>query len=181
MKTTLTTFTSTFAFAFCGLLSIPNILAQEDKEAAEKPAEISETPDQAAAKPTQAELEAEFVKTLTKATMNGRWCIIRDGELTPEKEEQYVIESVAKLEGNSWVVNARIKYNDVDFVAPIPVKVEWAGDTPVIIVDDLQVPGGNSYSARVLVYDDTYAGTWSGKDVKGLLNGWISQDQAEKE
>lgn len=55
------------------------------------------------------------------------------------------------------------------------MQVKWAGDTPVITLDDVGMPGDKSaYSARVLVYDKTYAGTWSGGGHAGLLNGVIT-------
>ena len=46
----------------------------------------------------------------------------------------------------------------------------------MITLDNVPVPGGGVYSARVLVYGDTYAGTWSGGDHGGLLNGIITQE-----
>jgi hypothetical protein len=69
----------------------------------------------------------------------------------------------------------------VDLVAPIPVQVKWAGDTPVIIVDNIAIPGGGSYSARLLIYEKTYAGTWSGGDHRGLMNGLITNGKADPE
>jgi hypothetical protein len=131
-------------------------------------------------KPTQEELEAKFKATLTKATLSGRWCGLKDGKLTPEKEDKYTIISVAKLGGDAWIIHSRIQYGNKDFVAPIPVQVKWAGDTPVITLDDVGMPGGgNTYSARVLIYDQTYAGTWSGGDHKGLLNGVITNEKSD--
>lgn len=135
----------------------------------------------APAKPklTQEELEAKFKATLTKATLSGRWCGIKDGKLTPEKEDKYTIVSVNKLGGEAWIIHARIQYGSKDFVAPIPVFVKWAGDTPVITLDNIGMPGGNSYSARVLIYDKTYAGTWSGGDHAGLMNGVITNEKSD--
>lgn len=131
----------------------------------------------AEAEPTREELEAKFIATLKNATMAGRWCLIRDGELTPDKEDRYEIRGISKTVNGNWLLRARIKYGSFDMVLPVPVKVEWAGDTPVIIVDRLGIPGGNLYSARVVIYDDSYAGTWSGGSVKGLLNGMITRDE----
>ena len=128
-------------------------------------------------KPGPEELEAKFKATLTRATLSGRWCGIKDGKLTPEKEDKYTIVSVTKLAGETWIINARIQYGEKDFVAPIPVQVKWAGDTPVITLDNVGIPGGNSYSARVLIYNKTYAGTWSGGDHAGLLNGIITNEK----
>ena len=163
---------SLFPFSLVVLLVAGGSLApaQETKPAA--PA--------APAKPklTQEELEAKFKATLTKATMSGRWCGIKDGKLTPEKEDKYTIVSVSKLGGEAWIISARIQYGQKDFTVPLPVQVKWAGDTPVITVDNLAMPGGgNSYSARVLIYDKTYAGTWSGGDHVGLLNGVITNEK----
>jgi hypothetical protein len=147
--------------------------AQDSKPADSKPPAASAKP-----KLTQEELEAKFKATLTKATMSGRWCGIKDGKLTPEKEDKYTIVSVNKLGGEAWIINARIQYGEKDFTVPVPVQVKWAGDTPVITVDGMAMPGGKTaYSARVLVYDRTYAGTWSGGDHAGLMNGVITNDQ----
>jgi hypothetical protein len=154
-----------------GLTSIPSIQAQVDRQ--EKPKETPAASGAENAKPTQEELEAKFKATLTKATMSGRWCLVKEGVLTPEKEDKYTINSVTKVGGDVWLINARMQYGKKDIVAPIPVQVKWAGDTPVIIVDKVAVPGGGTYSARVLIYEKTYAGTWSGGDHVGLLNGAI--------
>jgi hypothetical protein len=159
-----------------------NIWAQEKTE--RKPAQDSlPAPAQGAAespKLTAAELEANFKATLTKATMSGRWCSIDNGKLGPEKEDKYSILSVTKMGGDAWLINARIQYNKKDFVAPVPVLVKWAGDTPVLIVDKFPMPSGGVFSARVLIYDHTYAGTWSGGDHAGLLSGTIANEAGDK-
>ncbi len=130
---------------------------------------------------SQEELEAKFKAMLTKATLSGRWAPIRNGTLGEEKEDKYGIVSVGKVNGDSWVVNAKMKYGGREFVAPFPVKVRWAGDTAVLIVDNLQMPGGqNSYSARVMFFDNTYAGTWSGGGHGGMLSGLITQEKEDK-
>lgn len=168
--------THLFSFALgVALLCSSNASAQEKSAGNEK----SQSASAQAEKPklTPDELEAQFKATLTKATMTGRWCLVKDGKLTPEKEDRYVIQSVSKVGGDMWVINARIQYNKKDIVAPIPVQVKWAGDTPVLILDNIPVPGGGSYSARVLFHGKTYAGTWSGGDHVGLLNGAITNEK----
>jgi hypothetical protein len=135
----------------------------------------------AAAKPTtdaSAEhLETTFKAMLTKATMSGRWCSVKDGKLGPEKEDKYNIVSASKVNGSKWIISARIQLNKREMVVPIPVEVKWAGDTAVLIVDKLQYPGGGTYSARVLFYEHTYAGTWSGGDHGGLISGVITSEK----
>jgi hypothetical protein len=133
----------------------------------------AQAPAPAASAPTQAELEAEFTKTLSPATFVGTWNGIKDGAITPAREEKYHIVSVTKSEGDNWIINAKMTYKQQEIVLPIPVKVKWAGDTAVIVVDKLGIPGGGTYDARVLVYKGTYAGTWSGGQRGGLLSGII--------
>ena len=158
---------SFLAFINVSTLHLP---AQETR-----PAEPASAP--APAKLSQDALEATFKATMTRATMSGRWCGIKDGKLTPEKEDKYTIVSVNKLGGDAWIIHTRIQYGEKDFTVPLPIQVKWAGDTPVITVDGMTMPGGKTaYSARVLVYDKTYAGTWSGGDHAGLLNGVITNE-----
>lgn len=156
-----------------------SVLAQEKStgDAIDKQKATSVKPTTEKSNATPEVLEAKFKATLTKATMTGRWCAIKNGALGPEKEDKYTIVSVTKLGGDAWLINTRIQYNQKDIVAPIPVQVKWAGDTPVIIVDKIPVPGGGVYSARVLIYEHTYAGTWSGADYGGLLNGVITNEK----
>jgi len=47
------------------------------------------------------------------------------------------------------------------------VTIKWAGDTPVIEITDLSLPGMGTYTARVVLYRGQYAGTWSGRGGAG--------------
>ena len=66
------------------------------------------------------------------------------------------------MSGDIWLFRTRLKYNDREIPVPIPLSVKWAGDTPVITLTDLAIPGVGTYSARVVLYRDQYAGTWNG-------------------
>jgi len=130
-------------------------------------------------------LEAKFKEAMTGVTMSGRWCSVKDGVLGPEKDDKYSIEGVEKKEGDSWVIKWRMKYGKLEMTLPIPVKMKWAGDTAVIVVDQMQIPGASAYgltrySARVLIHDNAYAGTWNGGDHGGLIKGVILKDKAGK-
>src|SRR5262245_25856136 len=174
MKTTFASITSALILTL-GLSAFAQETKKSDapQQSKEPSAKTSPTKPQL----TPEELEAKFKATLTKATMAGRWCSLKDGQLGPEKEDKYTIISVNKVGNDVWMINARIQYGKKDITAPIPVKVKWAGDTPVIIVDDVGVPGSGTYSARVMIYNNTYAGTWSGGDHGGLMNGVITQEK----
>ena len=165
-----------FLLAIILTLGLPTF-AQDKKESAPPDKPKDAAPATTKPKLTQEELETKFKATLTKATFTGRWCALKDGELGPEKEDKYTILGVSKLGGAVWVINARIQYGKKDITAPIPVQVKWAGDTAVIIVDDVGVPGSGTYSARVMIYNNTYAGTWSGGDHGGLMSGVITNEK----
>ena len=145
----------------------------QDAPKAESPSATAPEPP----KKSQEELEAIFKTTLTKATLTGRWCLVQDGKLTPDKEDKYTITAVNKIGGDMWLIHARIQYGKKDITAPVPVQVKWAGDTPVIVVDKIPIPGSGTYSARLLIYEKTYAGTWSGGDHRGLMSGLITNEK----
>lgn len=163
--------------------SLPSLVQAQDAKPAEKPATPGTAAKETSAKPqlSAEELESKFKAMLSNATLSGRWAPIKDGALGEEKSDTYQIVSVGKISGDNWVVNARIKMNQREFVAPLPVKVIWAGDTPVLIVDKMTMPGGkNAYSARVIFFENTYAGNWSGGDHGGMLYGTITNEKASK-
>jgi hypothetical protein len=122
---------------------------------------------------TADEQEKQFTSLLTNVTLTGRWCLVRDGSLTPERDETYTIVGVQKVSGDQWIVNAELKYQGQKIVAPIPVRMQWAGGAALMIVDGLTIPGGGTYSARVLFHGQTYSGTWSGGDQTGMLHGLV--------
>ncbi len=172
MKQALTT---TLALAF--LIVIASILAQDH------PAGIGTQPSAASGDLKTADtdvLEARFAATLSNSAFSGRWCLIHDGKLGPMQEDKYTIIGARKVGGDTWLIHTRVQYGDRNFVAPLPVQVKWAGDTAVIVVDNLAMPGGAiAYSARVVVHKDTYAGTWAGGDHAGLLMGVITHETGQ--
>ena len=90
--------------------------------------------------------------------------------------DRYQIASVSKGSGDNWTINAKLKYRDQELVMPIPVQVKFAGDTAILVVDNLTIPGGGTYTARLLIYERTYSGTWKGQRGGGMLYGVITND-----
>jgi hypothetical protein len=130
------------------------------------------TPDQ------PAQRDDEFKKLVTNIRLVGNFTL--DGQ-EPGKlqREEYVITGAMKLgNGDYWALTSRIKYGDVDLTVPVPVQVKWAGNTPVITVDSVKIPGLGTFSARVLLDGARYAGTWSHDEKGGHLFGVIERDGA---
>ena len=120
-----------------------------------------------------AALEEHFRQSLSGATLVGHFTV---GDQKDLREEKYTITKVSKIPGGLWLFQVRIQYGNRDVTLPLPLKVEWAGDTPVITLTDLSIPNLGTYTARVLIYRDQYAGTWSGGDVGGQMFGRLVRD-----
>ena len=95
------------------------------------------------------------------------------------RAERYEIEKAVKQVGDIWTFHARIQFGDTDVTVPVPVKLSWAGDTPMVSVTDLGVPGIGTYTARVAFYRDAYAGMWWGKTHGGNMFGKIERSGSE--
>jgi hypothetical protein len=56
------------------------------------------------------------------------------------------------------------------------VEVRWAGDTAVIMLTNVSLPGmQGKFSTRLLIDGDRYAGTWSHDKVGGHMWGSIKK------
>lgn len=115
--------------------------------------------------------EKQFEQMMTGAILVGHSTL--DGREGLSGEERYSIDRAHKLAGDVWMFQSRMKLDGHEIPLPIPVNIKWAGDTPVIEVTDLSIPGMGTYTARVVLYRDRYAGTWSGKNHGGQLFGAI--------
>src|SRR5258706_9837687 len=90
--------------------------------------------------PAQAELEKQFEQMMTGVTLVGHSTRLNREGVAPG-EEKYVIEKVSKLTGETWLIRARMQYGSRDVPVPVPVTIKWAGDTPVMTLTDLAIPG----------------------------------------
>jgi hypothetical protein len=153
----------------CGLTS-----AQESKSAASGESAASAKP----AHPDKAALEKSFAETLTGATLVGHFTVVGRPDPGKDRTDRYEIEKAEKIEGHRWLITSRIKYGKHDLKVPMPLEVYWAGDTPVITVSNVTVPGLGTFVARVLVYGDRYAGTWQHDKFGGHMWGMIERTAA---
>ncbi len=137
----------------------------------------ADEPAKAPPPPSKEELQKKFQETLSGVTMTGHFTSGK-GDLASAKEEKYGIESVTKLpgDGDLWLFNARIQYGEHDVTLPLPLRVVWAGDTPVITLDKFDVPGIGQFTARVMIFDGKYSGMWDGGNHGGMLFGKITKD-----
>jgi len=125
-----------------------------------------------------AERERWFADLLSGAVLEGTWRMTSfaagpEPSLGEPRTDRYTIEKAEKISDDQWMVTARVQYGDKDVSLPIPVRVLWAGDTPVITLDALNMPMLGTYSARVLFHRNFYAGVWYGATYGGVMSGQV--------
>jgi hypothetical protein len=127
-----------------------------------------------------ADVEKRFIAMLKNATLKGTWAPVAQGRLGTEKgDDSYRIARVEKGEGDKWKVISIFRFQNQDMEFPISCSVKFAGDTAVLILDDVRAgPGRANWSARVMFFDDVYAGRWwetSNKEHGGTIAGTITR------
>ena len=128
----------------------------------------------------QAALETALSKMLSGATLEGSFTVTGPGT-DPKKlsREKYTLGEVKKVAGDIWLFPTRIEYGGKDVTLPIPLPIRWAGDTPIVVVDSVDLPGFGAVSARVLFFNGHYAGYWQHGDHSGNLFGEIHSANAK--
>ena len=124
---------------------------------------------------SQEELAKQFQEMMTGAVLVGHSTLTDRQSLSGE--ERYYIDRISRIGAETWLLQTRMKLGSHEVPFPIPVVIKWAGDTPVITLTDMSIPGVGTYTARVLLYRGQYAGTWSGKNYGGQLFGKIVHER----
>jgi hypothetical protein len=123
----------------------------------------------------QTSLHEKLAKYLTNSRWQGQFTITGK-DVDPKPEQYEITEAIKAKEGDTWNLVVRIKYGDHDTTLPLPpIEIKWAGETPVITVDAVTIPGLGTFDARVLIRAGKYAGTWAHDDVGGHLFGSIEK------
>lgn len=125
----------------------------------------------------QAALEKELAEKLSGSVFSGSFSVFIDGKEHPSEMEKYTISKVTKLKDDYWLFMARMQYGKTDLTVPMSLQVKWAGDTPVITLTETTIPGLGTFTSRVLIYGDRYAGTWQHNKVGGHLWGRIEKPE----
>jgi hypothetical protein len=159
------------AFVAAGRVSADE--PKQDQKQAQAPAPQEKAPQV----PTKEELEKRFSEMLSGVTLKGRFTSDRN-DTAPSHEDQYDIQSVTKVLGDYWLFQVRIKYGNRDRTLPLPLRVVWAGDTPVITLDNMTVPGFGAFTARVMIFEGRYTGIWDGAGHGGVMVGTITKQAA---
>ena len=124
-------------------------------------------------------LNQKLQRFLTDITFRGHFTTDKEGsENELPKKDEYTITSATHVSGNYWLLTSRIQYRDIDVTLPVPVMIRWAGTTPVITLEEVTLPGMGTFSSRVLIHKNRYAGTWRHDDIGGHLFGTLSKPES---
>ena len=128
----------------------------------------------------RASLEKELAQRMSNSRLNGFYTV--EGQQGPPQQDEYRLSKFQKSEGDKWLIQARIEYGKKVINVPLELPILWAGDTPVITLTEVTIPGLGTYSARVMIHGDRYAGTWAaGENHRGFLWGHIEKAPEETE
>jgi hypothetical protein len=92
--------------------------------------------------------------------------------LMPVQHASCATAAPKALCGEMWTFYVRVQYQGKDVTMPLPLQVRWAGDTPVITLTEQSLPGMGAYTARVLIYQGRYAGTFAWEERWGYGIRW---------
>lgn len=120
-------------------------------------------------------VEKQFQDAMNNVKLVGYYT---SGDSAELHDDSYVIERISKIKEDTWRFDARILYNKKDFKVAMNLPVKFAGDTPVISLTNFAVPGFGTFTARVVLYNGSYAGTWGGAGHGGTLFGKIVKNEA---
>lgn len=134
----------------------------------------------------QMERDNKLKESLQGAIFEGTWQMTGEGglagaaPLSGAHHEKYAISNALKGAGDNWVITARIQFAEKDVQIPVPVRIIWAGNTPVITLDEMALPLLGSYSARVMIHEGFYSGIWysKAKNYGGVMSGRIRKATA---
>ena len=132
------------------------------------------------AKPGDQSREAKLAAYLSGVKFVGTFTVSGNAERPPEPESYYILSAEKMDDGDWWKLTARIKYSTHDVTIPMAMEIKWAGETPVITVDQMLVPGLGTFDARVLIRKGSYAGTWAHDDIGGQLFGRLEKMTPEE-
>jgi len=121
------------------------------------------------------DLEKQFHATLTNSSLTGFFTVGANPEARPDK---YTIENLTKIDAETWKFDARIQYGGRDYRASVNVPVKWAGETPVLTLAQYAIPGQGVFSARILIHNGMYAGTWGNPTTGGKMFGMVVKNDA---
>ena len=124
--------------------------------------------------------EPRFIAMLKNATLKGTWAPVAQSQMGAQRQDEgYRIARAEKREGDNWAIVTLVSFQGREIEFAMPAMVKFAGDTAVLILENVRAGQGQAnWSARVMFFDNVYAGRWwetSNKEHGGTVAGTITQ------
>jgi hypothetical protein len=126
----------------------------------------------------QAERDSRFEALMSGARMVGQFTVdTGQADATP-RADLYSVSELERGEDDVWVFHYTMSFGDnLGNTFDIPVRVVWADDTPMLTMTDQEVEGLGTFTVRVMIHGDRYAGTWQHGAFGGHMWGKIEREQ----
>jgi len=127
----------------------------------------------------RAQRERQLAQALSGATLTGFMGRNHKGRIEAVSPDAgYRLGKVEKNPASGlWKFDYFVPGTDDLFDMP-PLTIEWAGDTPVLVLTGIRIKGKpGKFSAQILIDGDQYSGTWSDGTSRGCMFGTIAQNR----
>lgn len=117
---------------------------------------------------------ATFSAMLENATLEGTWAPVAGERIGEEKADRYQIARAVEKGGGKWDIVWKVRHQGQPVDYPIAAEVRFASDVAVLVLDEVPVGDGATWSARVMFHDGVYTGRWwnaagKGGTVSGII------------
>ena len=137
----------------------------------------------------QADRDARFEALMTGARLVGEFTVDTGQTGDAPRPDLYSVSELEKGEGDVWIFHYTMSYggnqgssgNSPGTTFDIPVRVVWADDTPMLTMTDQEVEGLGTFTVRVMIHGDRYAGTWQHGAFGGHMWGRIERGEPSGE
>lgn len=129
--------------------------------------------------------DQKAIDNLTTFLVGSKWngtFTMRDRGDKLHTEEYEIVSAEKEATGDEWILVAKIKYMKKDVKVPVGLSIKWIDRTPVIVLDQVTIPGMGTFDSRVIIRKGMYAGTWAHGKIGGHMFGEVTTAAAaEKE
>lgn len=130
----------------------------------------AEQPDDSAAA-LQAQRDAAFAEMVADSTWESSWHAKGEDGLDEGGQNRYRIIRAQKVNGDDWIILGEFELQGKQVRLPLPAKVFWADDTPVLSMTGLPLPGEPLFTVRILFKGDMFSGVFQSNQLSGALVG----------
>ncbi len=134
-----------------------------------------------AAQTPRPDLEQRLRASLEGMKMEGKFNVFGPNGMSAPQQDLYMVSKLLRGEGDTWLFEYAMSFNQSQKMVPIPVDVLWAGETPVLTITNQPIEGlTGSFTVRLLIFDGKYAGTWQHGPVGGHMWGVLVKEAASE-